>query len=77
MNCTKCWERKCGHCSSAGVVEICMPLGAIIVHEIRTADGRPIKIAQPRATGMAPLATGTAVRVAPVSRDAVTVFRTN
>jgi putative spermidine/putrescine transport system ATP-binding protein len=61
----------------AGVVEIGLPLGAVIVHEIRATDGRPIKIAQPRATGMAPLATGTPVRVAPVSRDAVTVFRSS
>ena len=59
----------------AGVVEIGLPLGPIIVHEIRASDGRPIKIAQPRAAGMAPLAAGTPVRVAPVSRDAVTVFR--
>jgi len=61
----------------AGVIEIGLPLGAVIVHEIRAADGRPIKIAQPRAAGMSPLAAGTAVRVAPVSRDAVTIFRTS
>ena len=61
----------------AGVVEIGLPLGAVIVHEIRAADGRPIKIAQPRVAGMAPLATGTPVRVVPVSRDAVTVFRSS
>jgi putative spermidine/putrescine transport system ATP-binding protein len=59
----------------AGVVEIGLQLGSTIVHEIRASDGRPIKIAQPRAPGMAPLAAGTAVRVAPLSRNAITVFR--
>ena len=61
----------------AGAVEVGLPLGAVIVHEIRTANGRPIKIAQPRVAGMAPLPAGTPVHVVPVSRDAVTVFRSS
>ena len=60
----------------AGVVEIGLQLGSTIVHEIR-ASRRPAhqdRSSRGRA-GMAPLAAGTAVRVAPLSRNAITVFR--
>ena len=49
--------------------------GAVIVHEIRTGDGRTIKIAEPRAAGMEPRAAGTHVLVRPVSAEAVTDTR--
>jgi putative spermidine/putrescine transport system ATP-binding protein len=58
----------------AGTVEMGLPLGAMIVHEIRTSDGA-LKITEPRSTGTEPRAAGTEVRVEPHSADAVTVFR--
>ncbi|MEH3147413.1 MAG: ABC transporter ATP-binding protein [Methylobacterium frigidaeris] len=47
----------------AGVVEMALPLGPTIVHEVRVAAGSPIKIAEPRLGGGAPRPPGTAVRV--------------
>jgi putative spermidine/putrescine transport system ATP-binding protein len=58
-----------------GIVEMGLPLGPMIVHEIRTADGQAIKISEPRSAGMEPRGAGTAVRVSPLSIDTVTVFR--
>lgn len=60
----------------AGTVEMGLPLGAMIVHEIRTADGQAIKITEPRSAGTEPRSAGTAVRIEPLSTEAVTVFRT-
>jgi putative spermidine/putrescine transport system ATP-binding protein len=59
----------------AGEVEMGLPLGAMIVHEVRLANGQSIKIAQPREAGMEPLAAGTKVVMAPTSPRAATVFR--
>ena len=59
----------------AGTVEMGLPLGAMIVHEIRTADGQAIKITEPRSAGTEPRSAGTAVRIEPLSTEAVTVFR--
>jgi putative spermidine/putrescine transport system ATP-binding protein len=58
----------------AGIVEMGLPLGAMIVHEVRTADGRAVKVSEPRAAGAEPRPAGTAVRIRPAA-DAVTVFR--
>jgi putative spermidine/putrescine transport system ATP-binding protein len=58
-----------------GTVEMGLPLGALIVHEVRTADGRAIKVSEPRAAGAEPRAAGTAVRIKPVTPEAVTVFK--
>ena len=58
----------------AGTVELGMPLGPTIVHEIRTAGGARVKLAEPRAPGTEPRAPGTAVWVKPVSASSVTVF---
>ena len=44
-------------------VEIGLPLGASIVHELRLEDGTALKSAAPRKTGDEPLAAGTAVRL--------------
>jgi putative spermidine/putrescine transport system ATP-binding protein len=60
----------------AGTVEMGLPLGAMIVHEIRTADGQAVKITEPRSSGTEPRSAGTAVRIEPLSTEAVTVFRT-
>jgi putative spermidine/putrescine transport system ATP-binding protein len=60
-----------------GTVEMGLPLGAMIVHEIRTDDGRTIKISEPRAAGMEPRAAGTTVAMRPASPEAATVFRSS
>ena len=59
-----------------GTVEIGLPLGSTIVHEIRTANGQAIKISEPRAPGTAPRPSGTPVRFGPVARDVVSIFAT-
>ena len=58
-----------------GTVEMGLPLGAMIVHEIRTAGGGAFKISEPRASGMEPRAGGTAVRVRATSPDAISIYR--
>ena len=58
-----------------GVVEIGLPLGAVIVHEVRLPSGASLKVAQPREAGAEPLAAGTKVSLAPTSPRAATVFR--
>jgi putative spermidine/putrescine transport system ATP-binding protein len=55
-------------------VELGMPLGATIVHELRTAGGERLKLAEPRTPGMQPRAGGVPVWVRPVSAASVTVF---
>jgi energy-coupling factor transporter ATP-binding protein EcfA2 len=40
----------------AGIVEMGLPLGPSIVHEVRTADGRALKVTDPRAVGSQPRA---------------------
>ncbi len=60
--------------SLGGTVELGMPLGATIVHEIRTASGLRLKLTEPRAPGTGPREAGTAVQVMPVSPASVTVF---
>jgi putative spermidine/putrescine transport system ATP-binding protein len=44
-------------------VEIGLPLGASIVHELRLADGTALKSTAPRKTGDEPMAAGTLVRL--------------
>ena len=61
----------------AGVVEVGLPLGATVVHEVRTADGKSLKISEPRGPGTRILAGGTAVYVHPVNAHAANAFRTN
>ncbi len=58
----------------AGIVEMGLPLGSTIVHEVRTAHGAALKIAEPRAPGAEPRAPGTPVRVRPTAADVVNVF---
>ena len=58
----------------AATVELGMPLGATIVHEIVTAGGERLKLAEPRSPGTTPRPTGSAVWVKPVSPASVTVF---
>jgi putative spermidine/putrescine transport system ATP-binding protein len=42
-----------------------LPLGPSVVHEVRLADGQTVKIAEQRAAGSEPRASGGAVRVVP------------
>jgi putative spermidine/putrescine transport system ATP-binding protein len=58
----------------AGIVEMGLPLGPSIVHEVRTADGRALKVTEPRAAGALPRTPGSAVRVRPVGTDVVSIF---
>jgi putative spermidine/putrescine transport system ATP-binding protein len=55
-------------------VELGMPLGATIVHELRTTGGERLKLAEPRTPGTQPRASGVPVWVKPVSPSSVTVF---
>ena len=57
-----------------GQVELGMPLGATIVHEIRTRSGQRLKLSEPRAPGTGPRDSGAAVWVRPASQASVTVF---
>ncbi|MDQ0586275.1 ABC transporter ATP-binding protein [Variovorax paradoxus] len=57
-----------------GVVELGMPLGATIVHEIRTTGGLRLKLSEPRAPGTGPRETGARVWIRPVSPASVMVF---
>ncbi len=57
-----------------GKVELGMPLGTTIVHEIVTASGRALKVSSARSAGAQPLASGMPVCVAPASLDAVQLF---
>jgi putative spermidine/putrescine transport system ATP-binding protein len=44
-------------------VEVGLPLGSTIVHELRLADGTALKSAAPRKIGDEPMAAGTRVRL--------------
>jgi putative spermidine/putrescine transport system ATP-binding protein len=55
-------------------VEVGMPLGATIVHELRTLEGHRIKLTEPRTPGTLTRSVGTKVRVMPASAESVTVF---
>ena len=63
--------------SLTATVEIGLPLGSSIVHEVRTRAGQPIKISEPRAPGAVPRLPGTAVRIRPVAPEVVSVFATS
>ena len=58
-----------------GLVEMGLPLGAVIVHEVRLPNGQSIKVAQSREAGAEPLAAGTKISLAPSTPRAATVFR--
>jgi putative spermidine/putrescine transport system ATP-binding protein len=58
-----------------GTVEMGLPLGSAIVHEVRTADGGSLKITEPRSSGMEPRSPGTPVHVRAISPQVISVFR--
>ena len=55
-------------------VELGIPLGATIVHEVRTASGARIKLAEPRTPGTLARPTGENLWVKPVTSASVTLF---
>ena len=57
-----------------GVVEIGLPLGATLVHEIRLEGGARLKTAEARAAGVGPRPPGTRVRLRPIAPERVGVF---
>jgi len=58
----------------AGIVGMALPLGATVVHEIKTADGSGVKISQAR-TGETPLLEGgIPVRLAPLAPGLANIF---
>jgi putative spermidine/putrescine transport system ATP-binding protein len=58
----------------AGVVGMALPLGATVVHEVKTADGSGVKISQARFGDTRLLESGVAVRVAPLAAALATAF---
>ena len=58
----------------SGTVEMGLPLGAIVIHEIRLTDGRFVKVSLPREMGAEPIASGTRVSLVPASPYAATAF---
>jgi putative spermidine/putrescine transport system ATP-binding protein len=57
-----------------GAVEMGLPLGPSVIHEIRLATGDAIRVAAPRASGAAALAPGTPVAVRPTTPDAARIY---
>ena len=60
-----------------GIIEMGLPLGPSIVHEVRLDGGRGVKVAAPRASGGEPLAPGTPVRIKPAAADAARIYPAN
>jgi putative spermidine/putrescine transport system ATP-binding protein len=59
----------------SGIVEMSLPLGSVIVHEVRTPSGLSLKVSERRSADGKPPALGAAVMVQPISPDLVNVFR--
>ena len=55
-------------------VEMGMPLGATLVHELTLGNGARLKLSEPRSPGALPREAGTPVWVKPVAASAVSVF---
>ncbi|PLK48085.1 ABC transporter ATP-binding protein [Uliginosibacterium sp. TH139] len=55
-------------------VELGMPLGPTIVHEVVTDDGLRIKTSEPRLPGLEPRAAGTRIQVSPLAATSIQVF---
>jgi putative spermidine/putrescine transport system ATP-binding protein len=57
-----------------GTIELSLPLGAQIVHEIRLAGGSAVKVVESRAAGARQHGTGTAVRLLPADGALANAF---
>ncbi|MBE9100766.1 ABC transporter ATP-binding protein [Vacuolonema iberomarrocanum] len=55
-------------------VDICLPLGAATIYEVRTASGIPIKVTQPRGIGVKSLVPGQTVYLTLASAHACSIF---
>jgi putative spermidine/putrescine transport system ATP-binding protein len=60
--------------SIAGVVEMGLPLGPTVVHEVRVGGGTAIRVSEPRIERATVLAPGAAVRLSPIHPGLVSVF---
>jgi putative spermidine/putrescine transport system ATP-binding protein len=58
----------------AAQVEMGLPLGPTVVHELRAADGIAIKVSEPRRAGTRLLAAGSKVRLRPANPDLATAY---
>jgi len=58
----------------AGIVGMALPLGATVVHEIKTGDGAGVKISQARSGETALLESGIPVRLAPLAPGLANIF---
>lgn len=58
----------------AGEIGMALPLGATVVHEIRTRDGQSIKVSQPRTADTPLRAAGAPVRIAALGPGLATAF---
>ena len=56
------------------VIEMALPLGGTVVHEVRGADGKGIKISEPRLAGQGPRPAGTQIRVAPAADGLASIY---
>jgi putative spermidine/putrescine transport system ATP-binding protein len=59
----------------AGVIEMSLPLGPAIVHEVRSSSGLSLKVSEERSAGAETRAPGETVMVQPISPDLVNIFR--
>ena len=59
----------------SGTLEMSLPLGPTIVHEMRMPSGLSLKITERRSMSGEPPMPGTAVRVQPIAPELVNVFR--
>lgn len=57
-----------------GKIEIGLPLGATIVHEVRLTGGASLKVAGPRAMGALALPPGSDIAVKPAISGAVRIY---
>ncbi len=57
-----------------GVVELGLPLGPTIVHEIRLADGQSVRTVEARRAGAAPRLPGDRIHIAPAAPDSAGLF---
>jgi putative spermidine/putrescine transport system ATP-binding protein len=58
----------------AGIVGMALPLGATVVHEIKTGDGSGVKISQARSGETTLLESGIPVRLAPLAPGLANIF---
>ncbi|WP_406855486.1 ABC transporter ATP-binding protein [Alsobacter sp. KACC 23698] len=63
-----------GEVGFSGVVEMALPLGSHVVHDVRTAGGLSVKVSEPRLAGGALLPTGAAVRVRVAAPGLASIF---